>query len=51
LLDREDKAPKGSKDYYASTIRELPQFALLELIPMRFQDDTHYLAGRPDAGR
>jgi hypothetical protein len=32
------------------TIQELPQFAVLELIPMLFQDDTHYLAGRPDAG-
>jgi hypothetical protein len=32
------------------TVRELPQFAVLELIPMLFQDDTHYLAGRQDAG-
>jgi hypothetical protein len=47
FVDREDKTPKGFEDYYElPAIRELPQFAV-ELIPMLFQDDTHYLAGRP----
>jgi len=32
------------------TIRELPRLAVLELIPMLFQDDTHQLTARTDPG-